>query len=94
MTVGYPSLDATRELLAALAEVGADVIEMGIPFSDPWPTVRPSQRSSQLALEAGTRVDDVLETLADFRQAHETPVVLFTYLNAAYARGIERLRRG
>ena len=89
VTVGYPSLDATRELLAALAEVGADVIEMGIPFSDPMADGPTIQRSSQLALEAGTRVDDVLETLADFRRAHETPVVLFTYLNAAYARGIE-----
>lgn len=90
VTVGYPSLEATAELLAGLAEGIADVIELGIPFSDPMADGPTIQRSSQHALERGTRIDDVLRVLGAFKGGPDpVPVVLFTYLNAPHARGVD-----
>ena len=88
VTAGYPTLDHTRDLLAGLAEVGSDVIELGIPFSDPMADGPTIQRSSRGALEGGTGVDDVFATLAELRRTSEVPVVLFSYLNPVYARGV------
>ncbi|MDH3224826.1 MAG: tryptophan synthase subunit alpha [Gemmatimonadota bacterium] len=90
LTVGFPSLEATGELLDGLAGAGADVIELGIPFSDPMADGPTIQWTSQVALEQGTRTDDVFRVLQDFRGRHQVPVVLFTYLNAPWARGVER----
>ena len=87
VTAGYPTLDHTRDLLAGLADLGSDVIELGIPFSDPMADGPTIQRSSQGALDHGTTVDDVFEVLAELRRAHEVPVVIFSYLNPLYARG-------
>lgn len=89
VTAGYPTLDHTRDLVAGLAEVGSDVIELGIPFSDPMADGPTIQRSSQGALDNGTTVDDVFGVLAELRRASEVPVVVFSYLNPLYARGVE-----
>lgn len=89
VTAGYPTLDHTRDLMAGLAEVGSDVIELGIPFSDPMADGPTIQRSSQRALDNGTTVDDVFGVLAELRRASEVPVVVFSYLNPLYARGVE-----
>ena len=89
VTAGYPTLDHTRDLLAGLAEVGSDVIELGIPFSDPMADGPTIQRSSQGALDSGTTVDDVFGVLAELRRASEVPVVVFSYLNPLYARGVD-----
>ena len=89
VTAGYPTLAHTRELVAGLAELGADVIELGIPFSDPMADGPTIQRSSQVALDNGTTVDDVFDVLAELRRASEVPVVIFSYLNPVYARGVE-----
>lgn len=88
LTAGYPNLDSSRELLAGLAEAGADVIELGIPFSDPMADGPTIQRSSQGALEQGTTVDDVIALLQEFRRGSDVPVVLFTYLNPVCAVGV------
>ena len=93
VTAGYPTLDHTRDLLAGLAEVGADVIELGIPFSDPMADGPTIQRSSQGALDAGTTVGDVFDVLAELRALSEVPVVVFTYLNPIYSRGVENFVR-
>ncbi len=93
VTAGYPTLGHTRDLLAGLAELGADVIELGIPFSDPMADGPTIQRSSQGALEGGTTVDDVLDVLAALRRASEVPVVVFSYLNPVYARGVDTFVR-
>lgn len=93
VTAGYPTLDHTRDLLAGLAELGSDVIELGVPFSDPMADGPTIQRSSQGALDAGTTVDDVLGVLAELRGASEVPVVIFSYLNPLYARGVETFVR-
>lgn len=88
VTAGYPSLAHTRELLAGLAEAGADVIELGVPFSDPMADGPTIQRSCQGALDAGTTTGDVLRLLAELRQVSQVPVVLFSYLNPVIARGV------
>lgn len=89
VTVGYPSIAATEELVLALAESGADVIELGIPFSDPVADGPTIQAASQHALEGGTTVDDVFEVLAHLRRHSDVPVVLFAYSNVVFARGVE-----
>ena len=88
VTAGYPTMAHTRELLAGLAEAGADVIELGIPFSDPMADGPTIQRSCQGALEAGATTGAVLEALADLRRFSQVPVVLFSYLNPVIARGV------
>jgi len=90
LTAGYPDPEATLPLLARLAAAGADLIELGIPFSDPVADGPTIQRSSQRALEAGVDVSWVLQRLREFRTDHHTPVVLFTYLNPVIAYGPER----
>jgi tryptophan synthase alpha chain len=90
LTAGYPTAAHTAELLAALAGAGADIIELGVPFSDPVADGPTIQRSSQRALEQGTTLDSVLDLLASFRSHFATPVVLFSYLNPVLARGVER----
>jgi len=96
LTAGYPSAETTGELLSALVRSGADVIELGIPFSDPLADGPTIQRASFRALEGGMSVEGALELLARFRGEHDTPVVLFTYLNPVlrfgYDRFLERAR--
>lgn len=93
LTAGYPTLAHTRELLAGLADAGADVIELGVPFSDPMADGPTIQRSCQGALDAGATTDGVLEVLADLRRVSEAPVVLFSYLNPLIARGVDAFLR-
>ena len=93
VTAGYPTLDDTRALLAGLAEAGADVIELGIPFSDPMADGPTIQRSSQGALDQGTTVGDVFAVLAELRRASAVPVVIFSYLNPIHSRGVETFIR-
>lgn len=93
VTAGYPTLAHTRELVTGLAELGADVIELGIPFSDPMADGPTIQRSSRRALENGTTVDDAFDVLARLRRASDVPVVVFSYLNPVYARGVDAFAR-
>ena len=90
VTAGHPGADLTVEVMVALAGAGADVIELGVPFSDPLADGPTIQKSSFESLAAGTTVERVLSDLARFRQGHETPVVLFTYLNPVVRYGLER----
>ncbi len=90
LTAGYPEPGATLPLLERLAGAGADLIELGVPFSDPVADGPTIQRSSQRALEQGVDLAWVLARLREFRARHDTPVVLFTYLNPVLAYGAER----
>lgn len=90
VTAGFPGVDDTVGVLEALADAGADVLELGIPFSDPLADGPTIQRSSFRSLEAGTTVARVLDDLRDFRSRRDTPVVLFTYLNPVLRYGFER----
>ncbi|HUH13569.1 MAG TPA: tryptophan synthase subunit alpha [Longimicrobiales bacterium] len=90
LTAGFPRREDTLPLLDSLAAAGADVLELGVPFSDPLADGPTIQRASQRALDGGATPAWVLETLAAFRRGHDTPVVLFTYLNPILAYGPER----
>jgi tryptophan synthase alpha chain len=85
VTGGFPGVDA--ELLRSLQELGADAIEVGIPHSDPVMDGGVIQEASRTALERGTRVDDVLQTVAD--AAVDVPVAIMTYANPVQRRGPE-----
>lgn len=93
VTAGYPSEDATVPLLEALSDAGADVLELGIPFSDPLADGPTIQASSFASLANGTTVERVLDDLAAFRARRDTPVVLFTYLNPVLRFGVDRFVR-
>jgi tryptophan synthase alpha chain len=90
ITVGYPELDSTPDIALALAEAGADLIELGIPFSDPLAEGRTIQATSQRALHNGVNVARCLETAWAIRQRSEVPVVLMGYLNPILAYGVKR----
>jgi tryptophan synthase alpha chain len=90
ITAGYPDQADTLPLLRALSAAGADIIELGVPFSDPVADGPTIQRSSQRALDQGTTMEWTLSVLASFRREQETPVVIFTYLNPLLAFGLER----
>src|SRR5437879_12415714 len=79
ITAGDPSLDATLKFVVALAEAGADVIELGVPFSDPLADGPTIQRASERALKAGTALAGVLELVRRIRQSSQVPLVLFSY---------------
>lgn len=90
ITAGFPEIETTVPLMTALAEAGADVIELGIPFSDPLADGPTIQMSSFRALENGMSVPRVLDMVREFRATNDTPVVLFTYLNPVHHYGLER----
>ena len=89
VTAGHPGLDATVPVLHAIADAGADVIELGIPFSDPLADGPTIQKSSFDSLSRGTTVQRVLADLRTFRESSAVPVVLFTYLNPVIRYGVD-----
>jgi tryptophan synthase alpha chain len=91
VTAGHPDFDASVALLQGLEAVGVDVIEVGVPFSDPMADGPVIQASSQRALEGGMTFDRTLELIA--RARLNTPVVLFSYLNPVLAAGPDVLQR-
>ena len=90
LTAGYPSPPDTIDLLHRYARAGADVIELGVPFSDPVADGPTIQRASQRAIEQGASLRWTLEQLRDFRAQHDTAVVIFSYLNPVFSYGAER----
>jgi tryptophan synthase alpha chain len=89
-TAGYPSAAEGLDALIALTEAGADVVELGVPFSDPLADGPTIQRSSFKAIEEGTDLAATLDLLRRFRQRSETAVVLFSYLNPILDFGVDR----
>jgi tryptophan synthase alpha chain len=90
VTAGYPDLATSALLLDRLAHAGAVAIELGVPFSDPLADGPALQQASQVALEQGIHVGDVLALARDFRAAHGVPLVVMTYANPVLARGPQR----
>lgn len=91
ITAGDPDLATTDHLLDALVDGGADVIELGMPFSDPMADGPVIQRAMDRALDAGTTVEGVLACAGRFRQRHpDHPMVLFGYANPIHRRGVSR----
>lgn len=91
LTAGDPSLEHTPSLIAALERGGADLIELGVPFSDPVADGPVIQRASERALRAGATLRRILEVARAVRSRSEIPILLFTYLNPALRYGWERL---
>lgn len=90
LTVGYPTLDATAELVETAAASGADAIELGIPFSDPLADGPTIQAASQVALKGGVSVERALETARAARLKVDIPMLFMTYANPILAYGIDR----
>lgn len=91
LTAGDPSIDRTVELARELDEAGVDVLELGVPFSDPLADGPVIQRSSERALGRGTTLAAVLEAVRGIRRRTELPLVLFSYYNPLLRYGLERL---
>ena len=87
VTAGDPSLERTADVLAALDRAGADVIEVGVPFSDPLADGPVIQRACERALAAGATLDRVLEVIRAVRPSVRAPLVLFSYANPIYRMG-------
>ncbi len=90
ITAGDPSFDATLKFVLALAEAGADVIELGVPFSDPLADGPTIQRASERALKAGATLGGVLELVRRIRETSQVPLVLFSYYNPILQMGLEK----
>jgi tryptophan synthase alpha chain len=91
LTAGDPSLDRTVAAALELEAAGVDVLELGVPFSDPLADGPVIQRSSERALGRGVTLARVLETVRRIREQSELPLVLFSYLNPLLQRGLERV---
>jgi len=90
---GDPSLEVTRDIVLALEKAGVDIIELGLPFSDPLADGIVNQMAADRALRAGTTTPKVLEMIATLRRSTQIPLVLFTYLNPVYTYGYERFHK-
>ena len=89
LTGGDPDLETSARLIEALADGGADIIEVGVPFSDPIADGPVNQRAAVRALEAGVTLPGILEMVARVRTRIETPIVLFSYFNPLLAHGLQ-----
>jgi len=93
LTAGDPSLDGTVEAALALDAAGADVLELGVPFSDPLADGPVIQRASERALARGVTLPRVLEAVRRIRERSELPLLLFSYFNPLLQHGLARLAR-
>lgn len=90
ITAGDPDLETTAQALQVLDRQGADIIELGVPYSDPLADGPVIQAAATRALQRGTRLESVLELLSQVSPQLQAPVILFTYYNPILHRGIER----
>jgi tryptophan synthase alpha chain len=90
ITAGDPDLKTTEQLILEMARAGADLIELGIPFSDPIAEGPVIQRASMRALQAGTTTDKILALVSRVREKSDVPLAFVTYINPIFAFGIER----
>lgn len=91
ITAGYPSLDATVDIAVALADAGADILELGVPFSDPVADGPVIQRASEAALASGTTLEGCLDAARRIADRSTIPIVLFSYYNPLLQFGLDRL---
>ena len=93
VTAGDPSLDQTEQVVLALERAGADIIEYGIPFSDPVGDGPVIQEAAQRALARGVKTPQIFESLQRIRQQSQVPILLFSYFNPILAYGVEHFAR-
>lgn len=90
VTAGDPSLETTEEIILAMEKSGADLIEIGIPFSDPVAEGLVIQRADERALKAGTTTDKIFGMVANVRQKTDIPLAFMTYINPVFVYGVEK----
>lgn len=90
VAAGDPDFDRSLEVIKGLADAGADIIELGLPFSDPLADGIVNQMAADRALKSGMSTPRSLELIRKFRETHQTPIVLFTYLNPIFSYGFEK----
>jgi len=93
LTAGDPDLQRTEALIPILDEAGADILEIGVPFSDPTADGPVIQEAAQRSLRAGTNLAAIMDMIARLRRGSDIPIVLFTYYNPVFAYGNERFAR-
>jgi len=93
LCAGDPDLDTTAELVPALAEAGVDVVELGIPYSDPMADGPAIQAACERALSAGASLRGVLDCVRRIRERSEVPILAFTYLSPILAYGVDAFAR-
>lgn len=87
ITAGYPTLEATKNFILKMEEAGADLIEIGIPFSDPIAEGPVIQNASTIALKNGASLDKIFEMVAQIREVSDIPLVFMTYVNPLFKVG-------
>lgn len=90
VTAGDPSIDATLKFVLALAQAGADVIELGVPFSDPLADGPTIQRASERALKSGANLPVIIDLVRRIRESSQVPLVLFSYYNPILQMGLDK----
>jgi tryptophan synthase alpha chain len=90
LTAGDPSLEITKKFIFSLEKAGVDILEIGVPFSDPTADGPVIQAASQRALKARTTLKGVLNLVAEVRKVSEIPIVLFGYFNPIFAYGVQK----
>ena len=90
ITAGYPNLNTTYKIVLEFAKIGVDIIELGVPFSDPMADGPIIQESSQAALEKGVNLNDILNLVKTVKKQINTPLCLMTYYNPIFCFGEER----
>ncbi len=90
VAAGDPDFDTSLEIIKSLADAGADIIELGLPFSDPLADGIVNQMAADRALKSGMTTPRSLDLIRKFRETHQTPIVLFTYLNPVFTYGFEK----
>ena len=93
VTAGDPTLDTTREIILAMQEAGADLIEIGIPFSDPVAEGPVIQEADIRALSGGTTTDKIFDMVKGISDKLRIPVVFMTYINPIYVYGVEKFAK-
>src|SRR5262245_63331494 len=91
VTAGDPSLDVTLDLILALEKSGADVVELGVPFSDPIADGPVIQRATERALANGVTLNKAIQLGSRIRERSNVPLVLFSYFNPLLNYGLEKL---
>ena len=89
ITAGYPNINKTEDFIYKMVSAGSDLIEIGIPFSDPLAEGPGIQESSQKALEAGTNLDNIFELVKKVRKTVTIPLVFMTYINPVFSYGYD-----
>jgi tryptophan synthase alpha chain len=93
LTAGDPSLETTKKLILVLEKAGADILEIGVPFSDPTADGPVIQEAAQRSLKTGTTLAGVMQLITELRKISQIPIVLFGYFNPIFAYGTEKFAR-